>query len=100
MSGRPASEALPDRENDWASKVILGQGTGVAGPADAAAYLPLTRAAPAAGASTDLGEVGGAQRAKPASTDGWGQPYSNSMRQRTSAPKLPSDEDEMSLTLS
>jgi hypothetical protein len=63
-------------------------------------YFPLTRAAPVAGASTDLGEVGGAERAEPASTDGWGQAYSNSMRHRTSAPKLPSEEEEMSLTLS
>ena len=68
--------------------------------AQALPHFPLTRAAPAAGASTDLGEVGGAQRAEPASTDGWGQPYSNSIRHRTSAPRLPSDDDEMSFTLS
>jgi len=62
-------------------------------------HFPLTRAAPA-GASTDLGEVGGAERAWPASTDGWGQAHSNSMRQRTSAPRLPSEDEEMSFTLS
>jgi len=35
-----------------------------------------------------------------ASTDGWGQAYSNSILHLTSAPRLPSDELEMSFTLS